>query len=298
MRIQITGLEKAQDNAKAGINLVQTAEGALTEVHDMLNRMYDLAEQSANGTFDDTTDRKQLQKEIDSLRDEINRIADGTNYNGINLLDGSMEKKTVSAAVKDVTTDDTVFSIIQDGDPGQKAQAGVFSLELSDVKLSATQDDSEFKVEIFGQEVSLGTFQKGESIDGKSLVNKIVEVWNAKDENGESFATKDLDGSGTTMRASTSLDGKSVVFTMDNPPAADWETSSAVTFTADSVDIADAAGLEMKTEVEPVAMNLDRKYAQATFELTSDTVVNGKTVQIGDETYVFAVGRKDRKSVV
>ena len=62
MRAQITGLDKAQDNAKDGISLVQTAEGALTEVHDMLNRMYELAEQSANGTFEDGTDRKQLQK--------------------------------------------------------------------------------------------------------------------------------------------------------------------------------------------------------------------------------------------
>ena len=53
MRAQITGLDKAQDNAKDGISLVQTAEGALTEVHDMLNRMYELAEQSANGTYED-----------------------------------------------------------------------------------------------------------------------------------------------------------------------------------------------------------------------------------------------------
>jgi len=91
MRIQITGLEQAQNNAKSGINLVQTAEGALTEVHDMLNRMYTLAEQSANGTYSDDVDREQLQKEVNSLRTEINRIADATNYNGINLLDGSLE---------------------------------------------------------------------------------------------------------------------------------------------------------------------------------------------------------------
>ena len=76
MRAQITGLDKAQDNAKDGISLVQTAEGALTEVHDMLNRMYELAEQSANGTFEDGTDRKQLQKEVTQLRSEIDRIAD------------------------------------------------------------------------------------------------------------------------------------------------------------------------------------------------------------------------------
>ena len=90
MRAQITGLDKAQDNAKDGISLVQTAEGALTEVHDMLNRMYELAEQSANGTFEDATDRTQLQKEVNQLRSEINRISDSANFNGIKLLDGKM----------------------------------------------------------------------------------------------------------------------------------------------------------------------------------------------------------------
>ena len=74
MRAQITGLDKAQDNAKDGISLVQTAEGALTEVHDMLNRMYELAEQSANGTFEDATDRTQLQKEVTQLKDEIKNV--------------------------------------------------------------------------------------------------------------------------------------------------------------------------------------------------------------------------------
>ena len=91
MRAQITGLETAQKNAKDGISLVQTAEGALTEVHDMLNRMVELADQSANGTYDNQTDRDNLQKEFDQLTKEINRIADSSNFNGINLLDGSMQ---------------------------------------------------------------------------------------------------------------------------------------------------------------------------------------------------------------
>ena len=69
---------------------MQTAEGALTEVHSMLNRMVELADQSANGTYDDETDRANLQKEVKSLLDEIDRIAEGTNFNGINLLDGSL----------------------------------------------------------------------------------------------------------------------------------------------------------------------------------------------------------------
>ena len=94
MRAQITGLQTAQKNAKDGISLVQTAEGALTEVHDMLNRMVELATQSANGTYDNTTDRYQMQKEVNQLLEEIDRIADSSNFNGINLLDGTLGLNT------------------------------------------------------------------------------------------------------------------------------------------------------------------------------------------------------------
>ena len=100
MRAQITGLNTAQKNAQDGVSLVQTAEGALTEVHSMLNRMVELADQSANGTYDNPVDRANLQKEIASLKDEIDRIADSTNFNGINLLDGSLSttKLDISSA--------------------------------------------------------------------------------------------------------------------------------------------------------------------------------------------------------
>lgn len=97
MRAQITGLSVAQKNAKDGISLVQTAEGALTEVHAMLNRMFSLAEQSANGTYDNEVDRNNLQKEFNALRTEIDRIADASNFNGQKLLDGSL--KTTSTTI-------------------------------------------------------------------------------------------------------------------------------------------------------------------------------------------------------
>ena len=94
MRAQITGLKAASKNVKDGVSLVKTAEGALQEVHDMLNRMDSLATQSANGTYDNEVDRANLQKEVTALKTEIDRIADSANFNGIKLLDGSMGKAT------------------------------------------------------------------------------------------------------------------------------------------------------------------------------------------------------------
>ncbi len=89
MRAQITGLEACQQNAKDGISLVQTAEGALTEVHSMLNRMVELSTLASNGTYSDSN-REKYQNEIQELQDEIDRIADSTNFNGIDLLNGNL----------------------------------------------------------------------------------------------------------------------------------------------------------------------------------------------------------------
>lgn len=86
MRFQINGLNQAQRNAQDGISLIQTAEGALTEVHAMLQRMNTLANQSANGIYQDTEDRGALQDEVTELLSEINNIATKTTFNGISLL--------------------------------------------------------------------------------------------------------------------------------------------------------------------------------------------------------------------
>ncbi len=99
MRAQITGLDVAQKNAKDGISLVQTAEGALTEVHDMLNRMYSLAEQSSNGTYKDAVDRENLQAEVDELTAEIDRIAKTADFNGVKLLNGEMANSKTAEAL-------------------------------------------------------------------------------------------------------------------------------------------------------------------------------------------------------
>jgi flagellin len=88
MRAQIKGLNQAMRNAQDGISLIQTAEGALNEVHAILQRMRELAVQSANGIYTDE-DRALLQKEVDQLIAEINRIANQTEFNTQKLLDGS-----------------------------------------------------------------------------------------------------------------------------------------------------------------------------------------------------------------
>ncbi len=91
MRGQIRGLNQATRNAQDGISLIQTAEGALNEVHSILQRMRELAVQAANDTNNDN-DRAELQKEIDQLISEINRIASDTEFNTKKLLNGDMGK--------------------------------------------------------------------------------------------------------------------------------------------------------------------------------------------------------------
>ena len=101
MRAQITGLKAANKNVKDGVSLVQTAEGALQEVHDMLNRMDSLATQSANGTYDNEVDRANLQKEVTALKSEIDRIADSSNFNGQKLLNGDLDGTATSTLKAD-----------------------------------------------------------------------------------------------------------------------------------------------------------------------------------------------------
>ena len=95
MRKQIRGLDQASTNAQDGVSAVQTAEGALTEVHSMLQRMNELAVQSANGT-NAQSDRQAIQDEIDQLATEIDRVSETTKFNEIYLLKG--DTKTASKA--------------------------------------------------------------------------------------------------------------------------------------------------------------------------------------------------------
>ncbi len=94
MRRQVRGLTQASANAQDGISAVQTAEGALNEVHDMLQRMSELAIKASNDTLQ-TTDRAYIQREVDALRDEIDRTGASTQFNNTNLLDGTFTNKNL-----------------------------------------------------------------------------------------------------------------------------------------------------------------------------------------------------------
>lgn len=114
MKAQIKGLEAASSNSQDAISLVQTAEGALTEVHDMLNRMVELATKAANGTYTDAQ-RDNYQDEVEQLQAEIDRIATSTKFNDTVLLDGSFQNKdmqvgtsateTISVSIDDMQAD-------------------------------------------------------------------------------------------------------------------------------------------------------------------------------------------------
>lgn len=120
MRGQIRGLDQASRNAQDAISLIQTAEGALNETHSILQRMRQLAVQAANDT-NTAEDRKNIQDEIDQLYQEIDRIAETTQFNTKNLLDGSMDKTTTqkvnihtNEVLKGLTDLDTLVSLTDD----------------------------------------------------------------------------------------------------------------------------------------------------------------------------------------
>ena len=106
LKAQVTGLNQAQRNAQDGVSMVQTAEGALNEVHSMLQRIRELSVEAANSTLS-SSDSQSVATEITSLRAEIDRIAGATTFNGANLLTGALsvtQDTTAANSLKTTTT--------------------------------------------------------------------------------------------------------------------------------------------------------------------------------------------------
>ena len=291
MRAQITGLNAASKNVKDGVSLVKTAEGAMQEIQDMLNRMDYLATQSANGTYDNEVDRAALQKEVDQLKSEINRIADSANFNGIKLLDGSLDTSVKTTGDIDLYAD-ALLTVEADGQLGNKPQAGVFELDLTGFEGTATTKN--VKVSIFGQDMTLKNIagKAGDTVTGEDLAKAIAE-------NFGKFGTADM----TTdygMKLTATQNGTKVTFTMDKAPTKAWNEQSDFTWTSGLSNtqvngkvVNQAEGVEVRTLTEPVDSSASRLYAQASINMKdlAYDMKDGSTLTIGDTTYTFAIGR-------
>ena len=166
MKAQIKGLEQASANSQDGISLIQTAEGATQEIHNMLNRMVELATKSANGTIQNEVDRDAIQNEVNDLNKEISRIAESTNFNGINLLNGNLDAKadvnlSVTSAIKhtaangsDPATDESIVN--EDGSVDWSKLTGDGS--------SITIDNKTYTIKGTGADADAGEYENAAAI--------------------------------------------------------------------------------------------------------------------------------------
>lgn len=132
MRSQIRGLKQASRNGQDGISMIQTAEGALSETHSLLQRMRELAVQSSNGTYNDE-DRKAIDTEFQSLKKEMDRIANDTEFNGITVLNGRLSgNKYESTNFNDDGAMGTAMNVFEERNKNElnKLGEGKFSLEV------------------------------------------------------------------------------------------------------------------------------------------------------------------------
>nr|WP_325249411.1 flagellin [uncultured Oscillibacter sp.] len=287
MRAQITGLNAAQKNVKDGISLVKTAEGAMQEIQDMLNRMDYLATQSANGTYDDPVDRYNLQKEVDQLKSEINRIADSANFNGINLLDGSQDGGSSAASMTDVDVTVEVDAL----KPTEATRKGIYAVDTKNFKFTAASGSSgTVSIKVAGKTIATATVSTGGKISASDLT----------------LTTGELTIGGVKFEVSGSADSE-IVLTMKEDPTEDFEEDMSVTITgvtqapATQDDVDGALGNNGISDTVRVKQDAiyaaDRVYASATFDLDdvfAAGIKDGDQIKIGNETYTFSVG-KDSK---
>ena len=194
MRKQIKGLDRASTNAEDGVSAVQTAEGALTEVHSMLQRMNELATQSANGT-NSNTDRKAIQDEIDQLTTEIDRVSETTKFNETYLLKGDGAEKAHNVNAHDAGLDGVTLT-----DKGDKVDVTLKELKAGD------------KISIAGKNYTIGA----EAKDGQALVDGQAKAGQTITVNGTTYtydANKEwTDGNGKQVKIGTgATDGKIII---------------------------------------------------------------------------------------
>lgn len=259
MKTQIAGLEKASQNASDGISVIQTAEGALSEVGAMAQRMRELAVQASNGTNTET-DRQAIQKEVDQLNEEIRRISETTEFNTKKLLNGDIDRKSYSSdsKVNLVALSDSVgvgsYNVKVTQLPEQtKATAtgtitggaeGKFCLNGEEVEILATDTTDE----IFEKIRNLGDSM---NISVSKNANKLVftsDIYGA-DEKIEIYC------SSTELENKLGLTGIPVNQGKDAEIALTSGFGQTATMSSSGKDviITDQNGFSMKIEVDPTA---------------------------------------------
>ena len=164
MRGQIRGLNQASTNAQDGISLIQTAEGALSESHSILQRMRELAVQSANGTETDD-DRAAVQAEVEQLQEELTRISETTEFNTMKLLDGSLEGAAAT------TGSGPKFGVVDTTLDGALVTSNVAGVKVATAAVATTKPGQETAIwdatgKILTLNLSLGKVYTQDEIDG------------------------------------------------------------------------------------------------------------------------------------
>jgi flagellin len=197
LNAQVTGLNQAQRNAQDGVSMVQTAEGALTEVHSMLQRIRELAVEAANSTLS-PTDAASVSLEITALQDEINRIGNKTTFNGLNLLTGNL---SVARGT------DTIGTTYSAGGGGNTSTVGISNVSVANAAAGKT-----FTLTNTGAVLTLsdGTVTQAITV---TIANNGSQALNF-DKLGVSFALTATNSAGTGATAAniaTGLNTKTVV---------------------------------------------------------------------------------------
>jgi len=259
MRAQIRGLKQAMRNAQDGISLIQTAEGALNETHAILQRMRELATQASTDT-NTLTDRKEIQKEINQLLDEIDRIGNNTEFNTQNLLDGSYANKKIHIGANagqsmNITISDMRTAVLGVGSTGGAgggsatpatgtlegvtftavtAGAGGNSIEV--VFVDPESKDQTLSVSVSGNTitVTLGTDNDGKI---KSTVDDIVAAINS-DNDAKELVTASGSGTDAVKAGNITLSGGA-----DASGGASGNIDSLKVGNVDEIDEDDLAGL-------------------------------------------------------
>ena len=251
MRKQIKGLDRASTNAEDGVSAVQTAEGALTEVHSMLQRMNELATQSANGT-NSNTDRKAIQDEIDQLTTEIDRVSETTKFNETYLLKGDGAEKAHNVNAHDAGLDGVTLT-----DKGDTVDVTLKTLNAGD------------KVSIAGKNYTIGATAADAQkiVDAQKVDGKTVTV------NGTTYTYKtnqwtNADGSAATVgggaAGSITIKGGDVV------------SDGTKTLTA-MKDGADAAGADGIDDNDSTVITAGKAYQLQTAEIVKASSIGSDT---------------------